>query len=35
MTGEEAFRVICFRSVGAYMRKLLETAAEGGPVALF
>ena len=36
MTGEDAFRVVCFRSVAQYVFDLLKTAAsEGGEVGLY
>ncbi len=36
MTGEDAFRVVCFRSVGQYVFDLLKAAAaEGGEVGLY
>lgn len=34
-SGEDAFDVICFRSVGAYMQALLTDAIKGGPVGYF
>ncbi len=32
MTGETSARIVCFRSVAAYVFGLLSTAADGGPV---
>ncbi len=35
MPTETTARVVCFRSVGRYMRELLEVSAEAGPVGVF